>query len=291
MALHVVVTGAGGFVGGFVARWLAARGCEVTAISRRAAGASTQALPRLAWRAADLSLPGLLPQRFDALVHCAAETPERCPDPANLYRRNMDISRSVFGQLSEARARSAVFLSSMSAYGTVAAPVVTEDTPPLDVEPYGRAKRDSEDLLQSCVERGLPSSLTIRLPGTVGKGSHDNFLSAALRRVLSGEVVKGRNPDSLFNNIVYVGDLAAFLHAWIADPRPGYAVTNLGASEPLRMREVLSLLFAFSRRDERVVFEPGGKQPFLISLDRALSLGYRPATVRASMEAFVRDSI
>ena len=86
MALHVVVTGAGGFVGGFVARWLAARGCEVTAISRRPAEASAQALG-LAWRVADLSLPGSLPRRFDALVHCAAETPERCPDRANLYRR------------------------------------------------------------------------------------------------------------------------------------------------------------------------------------------------------------
>jgi nucleoside-diphosphate-sugar epimerase len=103
--------------------------------------------------------------------------------------------------------------------------------------------------------------------------------------------VKGRNPDSLFNNIVYVGDLAAFLHAWTVGPRPGYAVTNLGASAPLQMREVLSLLFAFSGRDERVVFEPGGKKPFLISLDRALSLGYRPSTVRASMESFVRDSV
>src|SRR6266849_3447537 len=105
MALHAVVTGAGGFVGGFVARWLAARGCEVTAISRRPAGASTQVLPGLAWREADLSLPGSLPRRFDALIHCAAETPERCADPANLYRRNMDISRSVFGQLLEARTR------------------------------------------------------------------------------------------------------------------------------------------------------------------------------------------
>jgi nucleoside-diphosphate-sugar epimerase len=291
MALHVVVTGAGGFVGGFVARWLAARGCEVTAISRRPVGTSDEVLPRLAWREADLSLPGSLPRRFDALIHCAAETPERCPDPANLYRRNMDVSHSVFGQLLEARARSAVFLSSMSAYGTVAAPVVTEDMPPLDLDPYGRAKRDSENLLQSCVERGLESGLAIRLPGTVGKGSHDNFLSTALRRVLSGELVKARNPDAPFNNIIYVGDLAAFLEAWMANPRSGYTVTNLGASEPLPMREVLSLLFAFSGRDERVVFEPGGKRPFLISLERALSLGYRPATVRASLESFVRESI
>jgi hypothetical protein len=113
----------------------------------------------------------------------------------------------------------------------------------------------------------------------------------ALARALSGEVVKGRNPDALFNNIVYVGDLAAFLEGWITKPRPEYHVTNLGATEPLPMRQVLSLLYAFSGRLERLVFESGGKQPFLISLERAIALGYRPASVKASLESFVRDCV
>jgi nucleoside-diphosphate-sugar epimerase len=290
MGRHVVVTGAGGFVGAFVAHWLADRGTHVTAISRRRLEHEAK-VPGLEWRIVDLTSPESLPEHFDALIHCAAETPERCPDPTNLYRRNMDITHSVFSQAAAARTDAVVFLSSMSAYGAVSAPVVTEDLAPGELDPYGKAKRDSEALLQSCVEHGLSSGLAIRLPGTVGRGSHDNFLSVALRRVLSGEAVKGRNPDSPFNNIVYVGDLATFLQAWISKPVPGYRVTNLGAAEPMPMREVLSLLFAASGREQRLIFEPGGKKPFLISIDRALSLGYRPSTVKASVESFVRDSV
>lgn len=291
MTFHVVVTGAGGFIGGYVARWLGHRGCQVTAVSRRPAGSPAATPPGTTWRVADLGDPKSLPQRFDVLIHCAAETPERCPEPRNLYRRNVDVSRKVFAQLPEAGVRAAVFLSSMSAYGAVSTPVVSEDLPPFDLDPYGRSKRDVESLLKGSVERGLPSGLAIRLPGTTGKGSHDNFLSVALARALSGEVVKGRNPDAAFNNIVYVGDLAAFLERWIASPRPGYAVTNLGATEPLPMRQVLSLLHAYAGRPERVVFEVGGKTPFLISLDRAISLGYCPSTVKASLESFVRDCL
>jgi nucleoside-diphosphate-sugar epimerase len=276
MAAHVVVTGAGGFVGGFVARWLAERGWQVTGHTRQKA---------------DLRSPGSLPAHFDALIHCAAETPERCPEPAQLYQRNMDLTRSVFDQAVAAHARSVVFLSSMSAYGTVSVPEITEDTPPGELDPYGRAKRDSESLLQACVGRGLPSALTIRLPGTVGKGSHDNFLSVFLGRVLRGERLKGRNPEAPFNNVVYVGDLAAFLAAWIASPKPGYAVTNLAASDPLPMKEVLALLFQCSGREPALEFEPGGKKPFLISLEHARSLGYRPSSVRASVESFVRDCV
>jgi nucleoside-diphosphate-sugar epimerase len=276
MAAHVVVTGTGGFVGGYVARWLAGRGLEVTAHTRQKA---------------DLCTRGSLPRRFDALIHCAAETPERCPEPARLYERNMDLARSVFEQALAAGAQSVVFLSSMSAYGAVSVSELTEDTPPGELDPYGRAKRDSEALLKSCVGRGLRSALAIRLPGTVGKDSHDNFLSVALGRILRGEPVTGRNPDAFFNNIVYVGDLAAFLGDWIAAPRPGYAVTNLAASEPLPMREVFALMYQRAGREPGFTFEVGGKKPFLISLERARSLGYRPATVRRSLESFVRDCV
>jgi nucleoside-diphosphate-sugar epimerase len=290
-ARHVVVTGAGGFVGAFVARALAGHGCEVTAIARQPASAGAPSVPRLTWRQADLLEADALPKRFDALVHCAAMIPERAPDPQSLYRVNLELGRKAFDAAPDAGARTVVFLSSMSAYGAITVPVVTEATPPGELDPYGRAKRDTEGALEAMVGQGLPCGLSIRLPGTVGKGSHHNFLSVALARVKSGEALKARNPDSLFNNIVYVGDLADFLAAWIAEPRVGYTLTNLAASDPLRFREVLALLFSLSGREERLVFEAGGKAPFLIDLDRALSLGYRPATVRASLESFVRDSV
>ena len=284
----MVVTGAGGFVGAFVARWLATQGHAVTAVSRQPIPLS-QPVPNLAWRQADLLRSGALPPNFDALIQCAAVIPERCADSQQLYQLNFEMSRKVFDAAKSAGAHAVVFLSSMSAYGAITAPTVSEATPPGELDPYGKAKRDSEALLQDVVGKGLHSGLSIRLPGTVGKGSHHNFLSMALARVKSGDVVKARNPDSLFNNIVYVGDLAAFLGSWIAGPRTGSTVTNLAASEPLRFREVLALLFSLSRREERLAFEPGGKPPFLISLDYAISLGYRPSTVRASVESFVRD--
>jgi UDP-glucose 4-epimerase len=254
MPSHVVVTGAGGFVGGFLAGWLAGRGHTVTAISRRAMQpADENESSRLAWRRADLREPNALPSQFDALIHCAAEIPARLPDPERLYQFNLEGAGNAFREAVAAGVRSIVFLSSMSVYGTVADPVVTEDTPPRDPDPYGRAKLDCERLLEACVKEGLSSGLAIRLPGTVGKGSHHNFLSDVMTRVLSDQPVHANNPDALFNNIVYVGDLAAFLGDWIDRPR--------------------------------------AKRPFLIDLDRASSLGYRPSTVKASIKAFVRDSM
>ncbi|AXK79053.1 NAD(P)-dependent oxidoreductase [Pseudolabrys taiwanensis] len=290
MADHVVVTGASGFAGGFIARALAEKGFTVTALSRHANDDAPVA--NLRWRRADIIDPGSLPTRFDALLHIAAEIPARCPEPDALYRRNLEPSRSVFEQAVAAGAKTIVFTSSMSVYGSVDVSELTETTPSQNPDPYGRAKRDAEDLLENVVQDGkCLSGLSLRLPGTVGKGSHHNFLSEALRRVLAGEAVRASNPEAMFNNIVYIGDLASFLARWIAAPRSGYAVTNLASPDPIPIRDVFGLLFSTARRSERIEIAEGGKRPFLINLDRAIALGYRPRSVRASIEAFVRDNL
>ena len=289
--MHVVVTGVAGFVGGFVARWLAARGFAVTAIARRAPPQSEPLPQGLSWQVADLRASSALPARFDALVHCAAVLPSACPDPELLYRDNLMLARAAFVGAVAGGARAAINLSSMSVYGSIATALVEEDLPPRDANPYGRAKLEAEALLASLAEGRPCAALSIRLPGTVGKGSHHNFLSDAMARVLRGDMVIANHPDSPFNNIVYVGHLAAFIEQWISSAPSGQAVINLAAAEALPLRDVLTRMAREAGRPARIAFVAGGKSPFLIAIDRACSLGYRPATVRASIAAMVRDCL
>lgn len=286
---RIVVTGAGGFVGGYLARWFAARGHTVVATVRRSRPL-TPFPAGLSVLAGDLRDPALLPSRFEVLIHCAAETPARCTDPDRLFAGNVEAARVVFECARTAGARAVVFMSSMSAYGRITVPVVTEDLVPVELDTYGRSKTEGERLLDAAVDAGLPSGLSLRLPGTVGRGSHDNFLSDALTRARRGETLRGRHPGVLFNNIVFVGDLARFIEAWIEAPRLGHAATNLAARDPISVGELYSHLFACLGLPERIRYETTGKPPFLISIERALELGYDAPTVKESVAAFVRDS-
>ncbi len=290
MTRHVAITGAGGFVGGFAARWLAAQGFQITALSRQLQADLPR--PGLAWRYADLRQPSALPTECDAIIHCAAELPSRTSDPAALYDLNRRMADAVFDHAARQGVGTVVFISSMSVYGAIDVAEVNESLAPRDPDPYGRAKRDGEDALAAAVARGaIASGLSIRLPGTVGQGSHHNFLSDALRTILTGGVVKAVNPDGLFNNIVYVEDLARFFADWIGTPKPGSFVTNLAARDPLPIRDVLAHMFSVAGKPLQCEFSPSPRKSFLISLRRAEELGYRPATVRDSVDAFVRSNL
>jgi nucleoside-diphosphate-sugar epimerase len=293
--VKVVVTGAGGFVGERVALHLAAEGFAVAACYRTHLPASLRVTHGIELLQGDLARDLPLPAAFDAVVHCAADIPGLCPDPAQLTRSNVGGAERLLGAMRAAGARAIVNLSSMSVYGKIAVPVVTEDLRPEQPDPYGESKLATERMIAAlCAETGL-SALSIRLPGTVGRGSHHNFLSTVMGKILSGEPIRANNPEAPFNNIVYVGDLCVFIADWLsralAGAVAGHAVTNLAAREPLAVRDVIGTLYRVSGKPPAVTFADEGKAPFLIDLTRALSLGYRAPTVRDSLESFARDCV
>jgi len=293
--VKVVVTGAGGFVGERVALHLAAKGFAVAACYRNHLPASLGATPGIELLQGDLARDLPLPAAFDAVVHCAADIPGLCPDPTQLTRSNVGGAERLLGAMRSAGARAIVNLSSMSVYGKIAVPVVTEDLSPEQPDPYGESKLATERMISAlCADAGF-SALSIRLPGTVGRGSHHNFLSSVMGKILSGEPIRANNPEAPFNNIVYVGDLCVFIADWLARAMTGslvgHAVTNLAARDPLAVRDVIGTLYRVSGKPPAVTFAEEGKAPFLIDLTRALSLGYQPPTVRASLESFARDCL
>ncbi|MBL8703201.1 MAG: NAD(P)-dependent oxidoreductase [Rhodospirillales bacterium] len=289
--MRVLVTGAGGFVGKVVARTLAAAGHQVTASYRKTRPAELAGLANVALQALDLAeMDGLDP--LDAVVHCAADVPAFCPDPDALYRSNVEGACRLFDAAVAAGATRIVYLSSMSIYGTIFARVVTEDTPSTDPEVYGRSKLEGERLLAAVCARspGL-AGLSIRLPGVVGRGGRNNFLSSTLQRVLKGEPVSANHASAPFNNIVHVQDLAGFIADRLGDLPPGYRVTNIAARDSVPIRDVVARIYATAGREDGSIWGEAGKAPFTIALDRVVALGYRPPTVLDSVERFVRDEM
>jgi nucleoside-diphosphate-sugar epimerase len=289
--VRVLITGAGGFVGQHFAVAMARKRHKVVALVRRPGWPAVLYRPGVQVECADLGDAATLPVGpLDAVIHCAAAIPATVPDAAELFRINVEGSRRLFNHALCCGARTIIFCSSMAAYGRIDADIVDPETPVHDPGAYGRSKLECERLLSelSLSHSGI-RALSIRLPGVVGPGSHHNFLSDTVASFAAGVAVTARNPAALFNNVVHVDDLAGFVETLLRSLPSGHRTTTIAAADPLPIREVVGILKAFAPPSATVEYRDDGHS-FLISNDRARSLGYQPATVRDSVERFARAS-
>lgn len=288
--MRVLVTGAGGFVGSHAAAALAADGIDVLAGVHRTVPDELRDQPGIRLvpfdlasdRAPDIDGP------IDAIVHCAAALPSGESDPDRLYRMNVAGMTQLISVAEKTQTRTFLHCSSMSAYGRISVPVVSTDTPDIESDAYGRSKSEGERLLDAAAADDRLAALSLRLPGIVGRGSHDNFLSASLARIRAGRPVQARNPDALFNNIVHVTDLVAFMRHLLDRLSPGHRTVPIASDRPVPIRRVLSVLFEELGLAEAVSYSEAG-QPFLIDPEPARALGFKVPATLDSARRFARD--
>ncbi len=288
--MRVLVTGAGGFVGFHVATALAAVGKDVLAGVHRSVPDRLRDNPGVRLVPFDLS-SDMAPEidgPVDAIVHCAAVLPSCQSDPDRLYRANVAGMTQLIAIAKSRETRTFLHCSSMSAYGRISMPVVGADTPDTEPDAYGRSKSKGERLLDEATADGGLAALSLRLPGIVGRGSHDNFLSSTLGRIRAGERVQARNPDALFNNIVHVTDLTVFMHHLLDALPSGHCTIPIASDRPVPIRSVLSALFEELGLAEAVDYSEAG-QPFLIDPEPARALGFAVPATLDSVRRFARD--
>jgi dihydroflavonol-4-reductase len=161
--VRLLVTGGTGFIGSHTVAALCRRGHEVRVLARRPervpAVLTPLGAPEVEVAAGDMTDGGAVDRAVagcDAVVHAAAEIGVAGGrGPAGT--RNVDGVRHVVGRAAARGLDPIVYTSTVAAYLPTDEPVITLDTPLAEpLSAYGRAKRESEELVRAHQGEGAP---------------------------------------------------------------------------------------------------------------------------------------
>jgi len=174
--MKLFVTGTTGFVGSYVAAMAAEQGAELRLLARKSS--NTGNLPKGAELVVgDLRAPegfAAALQGCDAVIHVAADYRLWVPDPADMYKANVEGTRELLRLAQEAGVPRVVYTSSVATMGFDAAgTVVDEATPVGEADMIGHYKRSKWMAEQVALEAARAGQQVIVLNPTTPIGAMD----------------------------------------------------------------------------------------------------------------------
>jgi dihydroflavonol-4-reductase len=175
--MNIFLTGATGFVGHHVAKALAAEGADLRLLVRK-----TSNLTHLEGIHGDTIVGDLLQpeslktalQSCDAVVHVAADYRLWIPDPASMYRANVDATRELLRMARETGIRRFVYTSSVATmHFRTDGIVIDEDTPVSLADMVGHYKRSKFLAEQEALHAAAQGQQVVILNPTTPIGPND----------------------------------------------------------------------------------------------------------------------
>ncbi len=185
---RIVVIGAGGFLGGGLARHLQADGHVVTGLD--AAGPIGDQTVRTCDITDATSIGEAIPDDTEVVVHLAAAVSAGCErDPALAWRTNVEGTRNVLTACARlARCPRLVFTSTLAVFS---GPVGGDGIAAEPSSTYGMTKVIGEQLVAEATRRGTIRGVSVRLPTVIIRPGAPNaaassFASAVFREPFAG---------------------------------------------------------------------------------------------------------
>ncbi|MCF8475813.1 MAG: NAD(P)-dependent oxidoreductase [Pseudolabrys sp.] len=292
--MHVLITGASSFVGRHVTAALSGAGLRVTA-TFRSESADISRLASLAPQARFVRLDlareddfSLLPETVDTVVHIAGVSVMPTATVDDMLACNVIGTRNLQKYALRANANHLVFASTLSVYGEITEPVVTDATPVRIPDTYGASKYFAERLFYSESEH-LPC-VALRLPGVLGPGAHRAWIPTMLRRIRNHDDVAIYNPQSMFNNAAHVSDISNLILKLLQGQWSGFHAFPVGAAGHMSIIDLVNMLVLITGSQSKIKVVGPKKGGFLVSSDYAIDrFGYDPMLIEDMLHRYVGE--
>ena len=283
--MKLFITGATGFIGAHVSQLAETQGAELRLLTR--ASSDTSRLPK----GADVVVGDLRsPEGFaaalkgcDALILVAADYRLWVPDPAEMYKANVEGTRELLRLAREAGVRRVVYTSSVATMGFHGDAVVDEETPVGEADMIGHYKRSKWMAEQVTLEAGRAGQDVIVLNPTTPIGALDAKPTPTGRIVV--DFLNGNFPAYVDTglNLVDVEEIAR-MHL-VALERGRVGERYILGGENLTLKQILDRLGKISGLKSPTMKVPHGVAMAFAYFDETVTGKWRGKEPRATVEA------
>ncbi len=238
--MNVFVTGATGFLGGYLVENLIAHGNRVNALVRPSSDASRlerQGAEVIRGHFADKKALERAMHGSEVVYHLAAVTGRTAPSKQICYEANVVVTDLVAEAVLKFGVKRMVFCSTAAVYGVIDDPPVDEQSRTKADSPYAETKLVAEQRLLSAHQtQGLPVVIA-RFPGVLGYGS-PSFIGLFLAIASGGFRVIG--PGNNHTHVSHVTDVVQGLRLCGETPGIEGRIFNLASAHPVTVNELVT---------------------------------------------------
>lgn len=204
---------------------------------------------------------------FDVVYHLAAAMPDKSFSNNMLWKINVMGTKNLIQQSVETHVKSFIFTSSNVSYGVPNTFPVTEETPLLPIEIYGKSKMQAEKELG--LFKGKINIQIFRCPVISGLGR------LGLQAILFEFISENKNVYLLGNGsntyqFIDVIDVVSALEK--ASYKKGFNVYNIGADEVVSLRTIYERVIAYAKSKSKIISLPMTPAIFALSILEKLNI-------------------
>ncbi|MDH1700759.1 NAD-dependent epimerase/dehydratase family protein [Comamonas terrigena] len=253
--MKILLTGAGGFVGGHLLQRLMLKyGADnvVVLSSRALEGAQCVTAPDYELSALDKSLFN----DVDVLVHAGAYTPKNARQASDLQRcgLNVSVTQELLG-FEFLRLKKVIFTSTLDVYAS--ADLISEATPVGPATLYGASKLYCEKMIEAfSVERGISHAI-LRLGHIYGPGeeAYQKMLPLTIANVVLGHPVQLFGSGEELRSFIYIDDVVTSLINAVTTELASPIVNVVGGS-PVSIKNLIEKIIHIAGQAVDVIPQP-----------------------------------